>query len=90
MAIAILFEVPGSTQAQYEQVANVVLPGGQLPEGMQSHLASITDTGVVVLEVWDSEEAARRFLEGPLGPELERAGLQPQVRQFPVHRLLTR
>lgn len=79
MAIAILFEVLGGTQAQYDQVANVVLPDGRLPEGMQSHLASITETGVVVLEVWDSEEAARRFLEGPLGPELERAGIQPQA-----------
>jgi hypothetical protein len=82
--------VPGGTQAQDEQVANAVLPGGQLLDGMQSHLASVSETGVVVLEVWDSEDAARRFLEGPLRPELERAGLQPQVRQFQVQRFLTR
>ena len=90
MAIAILFEVPGGTQAQYDQVSNVVLPDERLPDGMQSHLASISESGILVLEIWDSEDAARRFFEGPLGPELERAGIQPQVRQFPVHRLLTR
>jgi hypothetical protein len=90
MAIAFLFEVPGGTQAQYEQVANAVLPDERLPEGMQSHLASISESGIVVLEVWESEEAAQRFLEGPLRPELERANIQPQVRPLPVSRLLTR
>lgn len=90
MAIAILFETPDCTQAQYEQVSSVVLPDGQLPEGMQSHLAAPSGNGWVVVEVWDSEEAAQRFFEGPLRPELERAGLQPQARQFPVHRFLTR
>lgn len=90
MAIAILFEVPGGTQAQYEQVANAVLPDGRLPEGMQSHLAAPSENGWLVLEVWDSAEAAQRFFEGPLRPELERAGLQPQARQFQVHRQITR
>jgi hypothetical protein len=90
MAIAILFEAPGTTREQYEQVASVVLPGGKLPEGMQSHLAAPSENGWLVLEIWDSAEAAQRFFEGPLRPELERAGIQPQARQFPVHTLITR
>jgi len=45
MAIAVIFDGPGVTQAQYEQVLNEVAPGNQPPPGMLYHVASKTDTG---------------------------------------------
>ena len=83
MAIGIVFDGPGVTQAQYEQALAEVVPGGVLPPGMLYHAAGPTDQGWRVMEVWNSQEDAQRFFDETLAQALQRAGItvQPQFSQ---------
>jgi quinol monooxygenase YgiN len=83
MAIAVIFEASGVTQAQYEQVRDEVAPGNRRPPGMQYHVAGPTDNGWYVVEVWESQEALDRFIQDKLGQALPKAGItvHPRVVQ---------
>ena len=90
MRIGLIFEVPGVTQAQYDQVRADIHPDNALPPGMLFHAAGPGEGGWRVSEVWDSQDAGARYFQETLGPALQRAnipaGLQPQ--SFPVHNLM--
>ena len=86
MAIAMLFELPGGTQEQYDAVLNEV--GTSYP-GRQFHVAGPVEGGWRVVDVWESQEAFDRFFNEKLGKALRNVGMaQPQVTVFPVHNLL--
>ena len=93
MAIAALFDIPGGTQAQYDEITNELSGGRGLHslsdwpvEGILFHVAGFTESGLRVLDVWESEEAMQAFLASrvaPLGiPEPTR------VEMTPVHNFL--
>ncbi|HEY3262833.1 MAG TPA: hypothetical protein VGJ95_21620 [Pseudonocardiaceae bacterium] len=96
VALAFLFDIPGMTSEQYDEVCRNLNNGqpftslSQWPEaGIISHVAGPTSGGWRVLDVWESEEAFQRFGE-KLVPLLKQAGapdVQPQV--FPVHNVVT-
>lgn len=97
MAVAVVFEFPGMTQAQYEASA-VKVTGGRgavtslsdwpVP-GIVSHTAAPTPDGWLVVDVWESEEAFERFAEF-IVPTLEELGVpDAQPRIFPVHTVVT-
>ncbi|GAA2494181.1 hypothetical protein [Streptomyces gobitricini] len=82
MPIIMVQEMPGVTQAQYEQVTDRVSGGkGGLGSradypvpGLISHAAGPTPDGWIVVDVWESEEALQRFSEHLL-PALREAGV---------------
>ncbi len=88
MAIAMLFEVPGLTQEQYDAVVREV---GLPAPGQIFHLGGPMEGGWRVLEVWESQEAADPFYRERLGPALQKnAGItdaQPKV--FQVHNIVS-
>jgi len=84
VAVCLIFDAPGGTQAQYEQVRSEVAPGDIPPPGATYHAAGPTEDGWCVVEVWDSREALERFATEILPPALERAGLSGQPRIFEV------
>jgi hypothetical protein len=97
MAVAVVFEFPGMTREQYEQSAEKVT-GGRGPvrspsdwpvPGLVSHVAAATPDGWLVVDVWESEEAFRRFGEViiPILKELGVADARPKV--YPVHTVVT-
>jgi len=88
MAVALLFEGPGITQAQYDQVLGEVSPGNQLPAGALYHVAGPTPNGWRVVEAWESQEAIDRFLAEKLGAALARAGIGIQPQMFQVHNIM--
>jgi hypothetical protein len=82
MAVCLVFDVPGATQAQYEQVMNEAYPGNRPPAGLISHAGGPTDNGWCVVEVWESQEAANRFFSEVLERPLQKANVnagQPRV-----------
>ena len=85
MAIAMIFDIPEMTQAVYDQVRTEVAPDNRSAAGMLYHVAGPTETGWRVVEVWESQEAATRFFQAPLGPALHRANISVQPLVFPVH-----
>ena len=92
MAIGVLFEFPGVTQAQYDDAAKRLTKGGQLrslsdwpAKGLLSHAAGPTPNGWRVMDVWETEADLMRFAE-ILMPILEQVGIPetaPQI--FPAY-----
>ena len=92
MAIGVLFEFPGVTQAQYDQVLNKLTNGGSLRslsdwpvKGVLSHVAGPTPNGWRVVDVWESEADLMKFAQ-ILMPILKSTGFPdapPQI--FPAH-----
>jgi hypothetical protein len=82
-----IYDVPGATREQYDEV-NFKM-GDEVPEGVHVHIAGMTNDGLKVIEVWDSEEHINRFMdEGGLGEAMEEAQIpEPNITQFEVHNL---
>jgi hypothetical protein len=95
MAIGVLFEFPGVTQAQYDAVLDKLTGGRGLKrlsdwpvKGVLFHVAGPTEKGWRVVDVWESEEAFRTF-GGKLMPILQESGFPPVTPQvFAVHNLV--
>jgi len=88
MAVCMIFDAPGVTQAQYEQVRDVVAPGNKLPPGMLYHAAGPTADGWCVVEVWESQEVLDRFFQEKLGAALQQAKINIQPQFFQVHNVM--
>jgi hypothetical protein len=95
MSIVVSAATPGLNAERYEAVIAKVMPGDQLPDGCQLHIAGPVEQGWRVITVWDSREQFDRFREGTLLPAIrEVAGegppvvVEPEIN--PVHNLITR
>ena len=93
MAVVVSVVAPGFNAEAYEAVTGKVMPGDQLPNGWELHIAGPVEQGWRVITVWDSKEAFDRFREGKLLPAIrELAGgeappaAEPEVN--PVHKLI--
>ncbi len=97
MAIGVIFNFPGGTTDQYDEVCRA-LNNGQLMRsladwpggGCLSHAAGATPSGLCVLDVWESAEKFRAFGE-KLMPVIQQAGLEadePII--FPAHNFVGR
>ena len=90
MALTFLFELPGTTQEQYDQVLDNLQRGGKTAEGRIFHVAGPMEGGWRVLDVWESQEAWDKFLQEKLGQALQEAGVAPPQQQvWPVHNILS-
>lgn len=89
MAIAFLLEIPGGTKEQYDQITQGIgLTGSQLAPGQLVHFAGPVEGGWQVVNVWESQEAAEKWMNEKINPAREKAGSpEPVVKVFPVHRL---
>jgi hypothetical protein len=96
MAIIAVLDIPGATQAQYEEVTSRLSGGRSLKqrsdwpvEGLISHAAGPTPDGWFVTDVWESEDALRRFAEQllPLMRELGMPEVEP--RTYPAFHVVT-
>ncbi|MDQ1022818.1 hypothetical protein QF035_000400 [Streptomyces umbrinus] len=98
MAIVVVLDMPGMTQAKYEQSAEKVAgrpgpvksPADWPVSGLISHTAAPTSNGWLVVDVWESEEAFQQFGETliPILRELGLEDVQPQT--YPVFNVVTR
>jgi heme-degrading monooxygenase HmoA len=91
MAILMILEWHGVAPEGYDRVNDVMGIGSDAdaPEGLIAHTAAVTDDGMIVADVWESEEALRGFAESRLIPALREAGLpdaEPKIR--PLHNRL--
>lgn len=82
---------PGFTREQYEETVRRLHPDGRLEslsdwpvDGLLVHVTGESPNGFRVIDVWESEDAARRFAELllPLLGELGATG-EPEV--YPTH-----
>jgi hypothetical protein len=93
MAIVVVNYMEGASQDLYDKVSEKVMPGGQLPEGCQVHIAGPVKDGWRVITVWGSQEQWQQFRNKTLIPTIREVGgddaPSPKVNANPVHRLVT-
>jgi hypothetical protein len=89
MAVAVEMEFEGATLAQYERVMELMglEPGGDAPPHALFHWATETDSGLHIVDVWETREAFDRFAEEQIGPHSATAGFPnpPQLTFHEVH-----
>jgi hypothetical protein len=90
MAVVMLIDNPNGSQEMYEQLRERI--GLDKPAGGMFHVAGPSpDGGWRVIEIWESEEDAKRFLAERLGPAAEAVGAPPPPAPelWPVHNYMT-
>jgi hypothetical protein len=89
MAIMMILEWEGVSPEQYARVNETmgIASDADAPDGLISHAAAIDEDGeMVIVDLWESEQALGSFVENRLGPALAEAGIpQSQPRIHPVH-----
>ncbi|MEU3795200.1 hypothetical protein [Streptomyces fructofermentans] len=97
MAIVVMFEFPGMTQAKYELSGEKLTEGRGMVDkvsdwpvpGLISHTAGPTPDGWYVVDVWESEEAFRKFgaIIVPILRDLGAGEVEPKI--YPVFKVVT-
>ncbi len=89
MAITAVFKVPTMTSEQYDKVIKELeVKGVGAPDGRLHHVASLDGGGLLVVDIWESEEKLDKFSQ-VLIPTLEGVGVtpaEPEIR--PVHNII--
>lgn len=86
MAIVAVFEAPGMTADDFDQIMVELEKVGQVePDGRLFHVSAPADGGWLVVDVWESEEKLGAFA-GVLMPIIAGLGVTPpNPRISPVH-----
>lgn len=92
MPVVLVHQGPGLTKESYEEAVRRVSGGktrlesaADWPvEGLLVHAAGEAEGGFRVVDVWESEEAARRFGE-TLIPILQEVGVEAEPEMYPAH-----
>jgi hypothetical protein len=89
--VVLVFESPSFTREQYEESVRRLTDGGTVAspadwpsEGLLAHIAGQGSNGFRVVDVWESEEAVRRFGE-VLMPILGDIGVEGEPEIYPAH-----
>src|SRR4029453_10533604 len=82
MAVAMFMHWPGVTSDQYDAVMARLGLDANPPAGGILHLAAVTDDGVEVCDVWQTEQAFTGYLEQRLLPAVSDLGIsgEPEIR----------
>ena len=89
MAVAMFMHWPGVTSDQYDAVmARLGLDANPAAGGVL-HVAALTDEGLEVCDVWQTEQAFQSFLEQRMLPVISELGIagEPEIRLVPLHNL---
>jgi hypothetical protein len=90
MALVFVQEDTPIDAESYDKVNEVLAAHGDPPEGLIVHTASVTDAGMTIIDVWESQAALDRFRDERLMPAVrevmgEPQGPPPEVRVFETH-----
>jgi hypothetical protein len=93
MAVAVQMDFDGATLEQYDDVCSRMglTPKGPGPAGAISHFATMTDSGLRVVDVWETKEQFDKFAQDQIGPFSQEAGIPapPRIQFFDVHNYFT-
>lgn len=87
MPIAMDMTWAGVTPDQYDAVRELVGWERDAPDGGVFHAAWFTSDGLRVLDVWETAEHFRRFVDERLMPGVKQLGIggEPEVQITPAH-----
>jgi hypothetical protein len=92
MPVVFVHQGPSLTQERYEELVRKLTSGKSRMEtradwpveGVLVHIAGQSEHGFRIVDVWESEEAARRFGE-ELMPLLKETGVDEEPEMYPAH-----
>ena len=91
MPVVLVHEGPTVTQERYEETvrrltgkSRMEKPSDWPVEGLLVHAAGQSPTGFRIVDVWESEEACRRFGD-ILMPTLQDVGISDPPEMYPAH-----
>jgi hypothetical protein len=87
MPVGMFMRWPGITPELYDQVRESVNWEGDRPDGALFHVATFTEEGARVTDVWESAEAFQSFVDDRLMAGVRAAGIEgdPEVEVIPTH-----
>jgi hypothetical protein len=91
MAVAFVMRWAGGTLDQYDQVLDLMgFEDNRVDaDGAVFHWVTATDDGLLVTDVWESDEAFQRFADEQIGPLTAQVGLgEPDITRHEIHNWL--
>src|SRR5512133_503213 len=87
-AVALLVDVPGFNEKQYDRTVDLVGTTNNPPKGHILHVAGPADGGWRVFDIWTSEQAFEEFRNQRLEDALKQVGAgQPRFEFSRIHNL---
>ncbi|MPZ48493.1 MAG: hypothetical protein GEU75_04130 [Dehalococcoidia bacterium] len=85
MPIVWLLEWTGIGPVEYEKLKSEI--DWQSAEGLQLHVASFNEKGIILAEVWESPDHVQPFMDDLLLPAVQKLGIQtmPRVDLYETH-----
>jgi hypothetical protein len=83
MSVTMFLDLPGATTEQYDRLneeMGTTRPEDE-PEGLVSHVCATTGDGLLIFDVWRSQEELNDFLN-KLGPAAAKLGLPEAAPRF--------
>jgi hypothetical protein len=89
MAVALFMHWPGVTPEQYDALMTRLDLDANPAAGSVLHLAALTEEGLEVCDVWQTEQAFRSFLEQRMMPVVRELGIagEPSLQLVPLRNL---
>jgi hypothetical protein len=89
MAVAMFMDWSGVSADQYDAVMMRLDLDSNPAAGGILHVAAVTDDGLEVCDVWQTEQAFESFLEHRFLPVANELGLEgsPEIKLVPLHNL---
>ena len=77
MAVTMFLELPGATTADYDRLNEAMGIRGpeDEPDALISHVCATVDDGLMIFDVWRSQEELESFLETRVLPAAVKIGL---------------
>jgi hypothetical protein len=92
MAVAFKLRFRGATLDQYDQIVELMGFGDGTADadGAIFHWVAKTDDGLLVVDVWESDEHFQRFSDEKIGPYSQQVGITdpPEITRHEVHNFL--
>jgi hypothetical protein len=79
-----VLEIPGATTEQYDEINKIMGVNGpeDEPAGLISHICAKTAEGLLVCDVWRSQEELEDFIANRVGPASGQVGATPSAPKF--------
>ena len=92
MAVAVVQKWPGSTLSQYDQLTPKLDSTSGDRKGTLSHWIAKSDTGILIVDVWETREEFQSFADEQLIPAAKEVGLPnpPEVTFHEIHNYFTK
>ncbi len=95
MPVVLVHQGAGLTRESYEETVRKLTDGKGVHspadwpvEGLLIHIAGEAEGGFRVVDVWESEDAARQFGD-KLGPILQEVGIEAPPEIYPAHTVVS-